>query len=274
MSFLLNLIAIFCENVKYVDCSVWCDWFRITVCVGFILNLTVSYPFNMFWWCPWTPHAKTPESLTHLLMSLWNQSDISQYILPLEFILELLECQTVKASDHSKWLFGFRCIFYGILFVFWTSTIVSIQLYVDVNVHVLHCANRFMFVHVVSSELYIQELSQLRRSTGRIIGFSSYYFSCVKNYGPVLFTLQLTVTRVLCGQDRGFWNSSLLTSYGHARCFNEDLKTDVSFQVDFMLGRFIGLSTIAIGHCSGAFHFCQEFHTGLTRCIRFRLFRS
>jgi hypothetical protein len=118
-------------------------------------------------------------------------------------ILELDECKTVKSSDHSKWLFGFRRIFYGILFVFWTSTVVSIQLYGDVKVYVLHCANRFMFVHVVSSELYIQELSQLRRSTGRIIGFSLYYFSCVKNCGRVLFTLQLTVTRVLYGQDRG-----------------------------------------------------------------------
>lgn len=213
------------------------------------------------------------RKVTRMLMSLWNQSDISQYIVPLELILELLDCKTVKASDHSKWLFGFLRIFCGILFVFWTSTVVSIQLYVDVSVHVLCCANRFMFVHVVSSELYIQELSQLRHGTGRIIGFSSYYFSCVKNYGRVLFTLQLTITRVLYGQDRGFWNSSLLTSYGHARYFNEDLKTDVSFQVDFMLGCFIGLmSTLSIGHCRGVFHFCQEFYTGLT--IRFRLFRS
>jgi hypothetical protein len=63
-----------------------------------------------------------------------------------------------------------------------------------------------MFVHVVSSGVCIQELSQLRLDTGRDIGFSPCYFSCVKHYGRVLLTLQLTVTRVLYGQKRDSGN--------------------------------------------------------------------
>jgi hypothetical protein len=69
---------------------------------------------------------------------------------------------------------------------------------------VLQRARGLMPVYVVSSELYIQELSQLYRSTGRFIGFPSYYSSRVESYGRVLFSLQLTVTRVLFGRDGTF----------------------------------------------------------------------
>lgn len=54
-----------------------------------------------------------------------------------------------------------------------------------------------------------------------------------------MFSLQLTVTRVVYGHNRDSCSSSLLTSYGHVRYFNADVNTNVSFQVDFILGRFI-----------------------------------
>jgi hypothetical protein len=238
VSCLSNLILLyFCENINYVDCSIWSDWFRFAVSVRFMLKCTVSYSVNMFYWCPSTPHTKT-RKLTGIFMSHWNPSEISQYITPHDLILELLDCKAVKASDHSRWFVWLPSYFLrdSLCVLKFDHCFYSTVCWREVCV--LHCSNRLMLVHTVSSELYIQELSQLHRSIGRNIGFSSYYYSCVKNYGRVLFTLQLTVTRVLCGHDRDFWNSSLLASYGHACCcFNEKLKTDVSFQVDFMLCR-------------------------------------
>jgi hypothetical protein len=108
----------------------------------------------------------------------------------------------------------------------------------------------------------IQELSQLHRSTGWNIGFSPYYCSLVKNYGSVLFVLQLTDTSVLHGQDRAGWNSSLLTSYVFDRVLwwihTDNLKAEVSFHVD----------SISVGCYTRTTCFFHILYTGPSRCMK------
>jgi len=153
--------------------------------------------------------------------------------------------------------------------VFWSSTIVSIQpctltwspcfaLWKQIDV-------RLCYVFRVC----IQELSQLRRSTGRNIGFSPYYCIRVKKInGTLLFMLQLTDTSVLRGQDRAGWNSSLLTCcvfagvwlWKHMKIYNLRYRF---ISIPFLLGSTPALS-VSFTDCTLAradvWNFCYIFH--------------
>jgi hypothetical protein len=168
-----------------------------------------------------------------------------------DLIFELLHYKPDKTSDHNTW------------FVWLPSYFIRDSLRV-LKLADCFCATVcWLEVHVFALwkqidvrpccvfRACIQELSQLHRNTGRNIGFSPYYFSCVKHHGRVLFTLQLTVTRVLYVQDRDCWNSLLFTSCDHA-CVSvsictEHLKIDASFQVSVLHGIVVSRLSFLMG---------------------------
>lgn len=99
----MNLILwfFFCENIKYMVCFVWSDRSRIAACIGFTLNFTVSDPINIF---DGTHHHRIQryEKFAHMLLSPWNPSEVSQYVMPHDLVIQLPHCKTAKASDHSR----------------------------------------------------------------------------------------------------------------------------------------------------------------------------